>query len=52
MFSLLLLLQVRLVPEGGDDASQPYLLGDAYAARPLAFTRKVRGCMPWAAAHA
>jgi hypothetical protein len=30
------------VPEGGDDASQPYLLADAYAARPLPFTRKVR----------
>lgn len=33
--------QVRILPEGGGDAAQPYLLADAYAARPLPFTRKV-----------
>lgn len=33
--------QVRVLPERGEDVSQPYLLADVYASKPLPFTRKV-----------
>ncbi|KAF8060285.1 CCR4 [Scenedesmus sp. PABB004] len=39
-----------VLPEGVEDATQPYLLADAYAQHPLPFTRKVpalSSCLDW-----